>query len=102
MKIINASIDLNKIDRTKIVAGKNGAKYYNVGMIVSDEKNQYGQDVSIFDEQSKEEREERKPKKYLGNGKVVWTSDSDKKVIDVPDEQQAKPIKKIEDEFSPF
>lgn len=102
MKIINASIDLNKIDRTKIVAGKNGAKYYNVGMIVSDEKNQYGQDVSIFDEQSKEEREERKPKKYLGNGKVVWTSDSDKKVIDVPDEQRVKPMKKIEDEFSPF
>lgn len=102
MKIINASIDLNKIDRTKIVAGKNGAKYYNVGMIVSDEKNQYGQDVSIFDEQSKEEREERKPKKYLGNGKVVWTSDSDKKVIDVPDEPQVKPMKKIEDEFSPF
>ena len=102
MKIINASIDLNKIDKTKIVAGKNGAKYYNVGMIVSDEKNQYGQDVSIFDEQSKEEREERKPKKYLGNGKVVWTSDSDKKVIDVPDEPQIKPMKKQDDDDLPF
>jgi hypothetical protein len=102
MKIINASIDLNKIDRTKIVAGKNGAKYYNVGIIVSDEKNQYGQDVSIYDEQSKEEREERKPKKYLGNGKVVWSNDTDKKVVDVPDEAQAKSKRIQEDEFSPF
>ena len=28
-QIINASIDLSKIDKSKIVEGKNGAKYYN-------------------------------------------------------------------------
>ena len=55
--IISASIDLAKIDKSKIVAGKNGAKYYNILISVNDEKNQYGQDVSISENQSKEERE---------------------------------------------
>lgn len=75
MKVINASIDLNKIDKTQIVEGKNGSKYYNVGIIISDEKNQFGQDVSIFDQQSKEDREAKKPKKYIGNGKIVYQTE---------------------------
>lgn len=74
MKIISASIDLNKIDKTKIVEGKNGAKYYNLSIIVNDTANQYGQDVSIAQEQSKEQREAKTPRLYLGNGKTVWSS----------------------------
>ena len=91
MEIISASIDLTKIDKSKIVEGKKGQKYYNIGIIVSDEKNQFGQNVSIFDEQKKEEREARKPKNYLGNGKSVW---SNNKNIDVQDEEIAVSNKK--------
>ena len=29
----------------------------------------------LLDSQTKEEREAKKPKFYLGNGKVVWTND---------------------------
>ena len=32
-----------------------------------------GQNVSVTDSQSKEEREAKAPKTYIGNGKVVWT-----------------------------
>lgn len=71
--IISASIDLAKIDKSKIVAGKNGAKYYNILISVNDEKNQYGQDVSISENQSKEEREGGQKKNYIGNGKTIWT-----------------------------
>lgn len=91
MEIISASIDLTKIDKSKIVEGKKGQKYYNIGIIVNDEKNQFGQNVSLFDDQSKEEREARKPKNYLGNGKSVW---SNNKNIDVPDEEIATSNKK--------
>ena len=79
MKIIAASIDLSKIDKSKIVTTdkdgnqfKNGAKYLNIDIIVNDEKNQYGQDTSISHSQSKEEREAKEKKVYIGNGKTVY------------------------------
>ena len=46
--------------------------YYNLTVSVSDET-RYGNNVAITDSQTKEEREAKKPKNYLGNGKVVWT-----------------------------
>lgn len=73
-RIISASINLSKIDKTRIVKGKKGT-YYNVSIIVNDEANDYGQDVSLIQEQSKEERAAKDPKVYLGNGKTVWRSD---------------------------
>lgn len=72
-RIISASINLSKIDKTKIVNGKKG-QYYNISIIVNDEANDYGQDVAIVQEQSKEEREAKSDKVYLGNGKTVWKS----------------------------
>jgi hypothetical protein len=41
---------------------------------VNDETNDWGQNVSAFDSQTKEEREAKKQKEYLGNGKVFWTN----------------------------
>lgn len=75
-RIISASINLSKIDKSKIVKGKNG-QYYNLSIIVNDEANEYGQDVAIVQEQSKEERENKVSKVYLGNGKTVWQSGND-------------------------
>ena len=73
-QIINASIDLSKIDKSKIVEGKNGAKYYNFSITVNDEKDQYGNDVKLTAQQSKEEREAKATKVYIGNGKTTWKS----------------------------
>lgn len=75
MKIIAGSIDLSKIDKTRIKEGKNGAKYYDISIIVNDEMNQYGQDVSITTGQTKEERAAKEKATYIGNGKTVYTSD---------------------------
>lgn len=47
--LINISIDLNKIDKSKIVEGKNGAKYYNITLYVNDESNEWGSNVSAYD-----------------------------------------------------
>jgi len=73
-QIINASIDLSKIDKSKIVEGKNGAKYYNFSITINDEKDQFGNDVKLTAQQSKEEREVKTPKVYIGNGKTTWKS----------------------------
>jgi hypothetical protein len=71
--IINASIDLTKIDKSKIIQGEKG-KYLNLSIIVNDESNKFGQNVSVSHNQSKEEREAKAPITYLGNGKVVWNN----------------------------
>lgn len=71
--LINVSIDVAKLPKEKFVQGKNGKVYYNFTVSVNDETNQWGQNASAFDSQTKEEREAKKPKDYLGNGKVVWT-----------------------------
>lgn len=71
--LINISIDVASLPKEKFVQGKNGKVYYNFTLSVNDETNDYGQNVSAFDAQTKEEREAKKLKSYLGNGKVLWT-----------------------------
>tara|TARA_R110001592_G_scaffold127484_1_gene339306 strand:+ start:960 stop:1250 length:291 start_codon:yes stop_codon:yes gene_type:complete len=70
--LMNASIRVDKLPKEKFIKGKDGAVYYNMTISVSDET-RYGNNVAITDSQTKEEREAKKPKNYLGNGKVVWT-----------------------------
>jgi len=72
--IIKAKIDVSKLPKEKFYKGKKGV-YYEFIVSVNDETNQYGQNVSISDSQTLEEREAKKPKLYLGNGEVVWTND---------------------------
>jgi hypothetical protein len=72
-RLINASINLDKLDKNKIVKGKKG-NYYNFTIKIHDELNQYDQDTSIYDSQSKEERDAKAEKNYLGNGKTTWTN----------------------------
>ena len=69
-KLLNVSIDLTKIDKSKIIEGKKGGKYLNMTVWINDELDQYGNDVSVQQSQSKEEREAKSPKVYLGNGRV--------------------------------
>ena len=72
--IINVSLRVDKLPKEKFVSGKDGAVYYNFTVSVNDEVNQFGQNVSLTDSQTQEEREAKKPKVYLGNGNVVWTN----------------------------
>ena len=70
--LINVSLNLDKLDKTKIVKGKNG-NYYNLTVSVNDTTSQYGDNASVFNAQTKEERDAKTAKSYVGNGKVVWT-----------------------------
>ena len=71
--IIKASIDLNKIPKDKIFVGKKG-KYLPITITINDENDQFGNQGPVVVEQTKEERDEKAPKTYLGNVKVVWTN----------------------------
>jgi len=71
--IISANIDLTKIEKAKIYEGKKG-KYYPITIVLNDELGQYGDSGYIQTEQTKEERDAKMPKSYLGNVKVVWSN----------------------------
>lgn len=71
--LLNLSIDVANLPKEKFVKAKNGKVYYNFTVSINDETNDYGQNVSAFDSMTKEEREAKKTKVYIGNGKVVWT-----------------------------
>lgn len=47
--------------------------YKNYTLSISDKTNEYGQNVTMFEEQTKEQREAGEPRKYIGNGKIFWT-----------------------------
>ena len=71
--IATISIDLNKLDKSKIVHGKNGAQYYNLNISVNDQTDQYGNNIQVTEPQTKEQREAKTPRTFYGNGKVIWT-----------------------------
>ena len=79
-KLLTGSIDLNKIDKTKIISTdkngnpfENGAKYLNVVVWLNDEADKYGNNASIQISQSKEERESGAKAIYIGNLKEPQT-----------------------------
>ena len=70
--IIKTSINLNEIPKDKIFVGKKG-KYLPITINLNDELDQFGNQGPVVVEQTKEERDAKAEKTYLGNVKVVWT-----------------------------
>ena len=71
--IIKGSINLSEIPKDKIVEGKKG-KYLPISITINDEVDQFGNFGPIIVDQSKEERDAKVAKKYLGNVRVVWSN----------------------------
>jgi hypothetical protein len=51
---------------------QNDSTFKKYTISISDTSDQYGNNVSMYEEQTKEERELKTTKKYFGNGKVFW------------------------------
>ena len=71
--IIKTSINLNNIPKDRIFEGKKG-KYLPITITLNDEPDQFGNQGPVVVEQTKDERDAKAPKTYLGNVKVVWTN----------------------------
>ena len=102
--IIKTNINLNDIPKDKIYKGKKGS-YLPITITLNDEVDNYGNQGPVVVEQSKEEREAKAPKVYLGNVKVVWTNGTN--VQPAPSDgqpAQAQPAQSLspEDDDLPF
>lgn len=75
--IISISIkkeDFDKLDPATFIKGKT-ATYIPLSLFIDDKGDKFGNNVSMTLGQSQKDREAKKPKVYLGNGKVVWVND---------------------------
>ena len=86
--LINFSIDVAALPKEKFIAGKNGKVYVNLTMSVNDET-RFGNNSSIYVSQTQEEREAKKKRSYLGNGKVVWNDGS---ILNAEKEEKAEAV----------
>ena len=86
--LITGSIRVDKLPKEKFIIGKDGAVYYNFTISVQDET-RYGNNVAFMDSQTKEERDAKQPKTYLGNVKVVWTNGQNVVIAQKDGQQQS-------------
>lgn len=70
--MMSLSIPVEKLRGIPRTKDKNGNEYFNLTIAVNDECDKYGNNVSCMVAQSKEERENKAHKTYLGNGRVFW------------------------------
>lgn len=66
-KLYKVSICLSDIPKEALKVASNGKAYVNCDLWINDEKNQYGNIGSLSIEQTREMRETKSPKEYIGN-----------------------------------
>jgi hypothetical protein len=96
--IIATSINLNNIPKDKIIEGKKG-KYLPITITLNDEVDQFGNQGPVVVQQSKEERDAKVEKIYLGNVKVVWTNGDNVQVAPRENAPAAapQPVQQVDD-----
>tara|TARA_B100001559_G_C16271749_1_gene516390 strand:+ start:51 stop:362 length:312 start_codon:yes stop_codon:yes gene_type:complete len=100
--ILKTSINLNKIDKSKIIEGKKG-KYLPITITINDEIDQFGNNGPVVIAQTKEEREAKTEKVFLGNVQVVWTNGDNVNVAPRQDQPtQAAPKQAVVEDDLPF
>lgn len=66
-------VKLETLETLINVLKKKNEKGISIDIAINDETNDYGQNVSSYVSQSKEDRDAKKPRFYVGNGKTFWT-----------------------------
>ena len=71
MKLHSISIDVTKVRKERLYQGKKGT-YLKITVAEYDEPDKFGNNVAVWEEQTKEEREGKVERNFLGNGKTVY------------------------------
>jgi len=73
-KLVSISLDVTKINKSELITGEKGT-YLNLTVSLNDEADKFGNTVSAWQSQTKEQREAKENRNFLGNGKVLFDSD---------------------------
>lgn len=94
-KLLSVKIDVKKLDKSRFFQGKNGAVYCDLDVWLNDEADEWGNHGSVNQSQTKQERQNKEKKTFVGNARKIWGWD------DAPIKSDA-PETKAEDEDIPF
>lgn len=89
--LVNVYIKKETLVKILAVLEKKNENSINIDLSINDKSNDYGQNVSAYVSQTKEQREAKKDKFYIGNGKVFWT-DGKIEIGKKIETHEAKPI----------
>ena len=95
--IVNFNLNVKKLPKENFIAGKSGV-WVNLTMSINEET-RFGNNASVYVTQTKEEREAKKPKNFLGNGQVVWNNGT---IVNADKEAQPEPVTQVEADGLPF
>jgi len=70
-------ITAEKLKTLLDVVSKKQEKGVELTISINDDFNDYKQNVSAFVSQTKEQRDAKKPKFYVGNGRSFWSTNND-------------------------
>ena len=70
-KLLSVKIDVTKIDKSRLFQGKKGT-YLDADIWINDEQDKFGNDASVSMSQTKEEREAKAQKIYIGSARKVF------------------------------
>lgn len=91
MSLINISICLDKIDKSKVTVGKDGKKYLNLTISKNRETDKFGNTHTVAHSQSKEEREAKVNRVFVGNGKEFVFGNNNSTPAPAPQEKPTLP-----------
>ncbi len=81
-----------------LTISKKKEKGVELTVSISDTENEYGQNVSAYVSQSKEQREAKTKRYYVGNGKTFWSSEpSEPKQVEPKQVESDKGINAADD-----
>ena len=66
--------NVKAIQKSRLQTLKSGAVGFNISFAINDEVDQYGNNVSMWMDQTEDERKAKAKRVYLGNGKLSWSN----------------------------
>lgn len=90
--MITVSVCLTDIPKSKIVEAKNGKKYVNLVLDERREVGQYGETHMLYMSQTKEQRENKEKKIFVGSGKEYKFEKKEEPAQDMEQESDGLPF----------
>ena len=95
--MITLSICLSDLPKEKIQTANNGKKYINLVVDKRKDTDKYGETHTLYVSQSKEEREAKDDKKYVGSGREYVYNGQQNNASQVQLKQQSQVQQPIDD-----
>ncbi len=89
--VITAKLDVTKVDKNRLFAGKNGAKYLDI-VLIPVQNSKYDDDYMCVQSVSKEERARGVKGAILGNAKIMGGNGKPAAQKELPVEQESNDV----------